>query len=249
MANWWLCQKPRATNSCIVFGIVQFIELFGRDQESTYMYIFLLIFSMTLLAMKWCVCDGWASCLGILFILFMYCFVLVNSRPANCDFLMESNQSSTSTLQITLGFPRHAWNVGILVPSSISECYIWSFRGVSCLANKFLLYFLWQLLQRILPAKRLLRNDGLDFVCQNSFLRCGRVNWVLCILHLSSMILMIHLPRFLCICNYFCFAGIVVETSCTPPIVEEMFVFLLYECVHPRATFYVFFFLLPDLLL
>ena len=34
------------------------------------------------------------------------------------------------------------------------------------------------------------------------------------------MNLMIHLPRFLEICNYFCFAGIVVETNCTPPIVE-----------------------------
>ena len=45
------------------------------------------------------------------------------------------------------------------------------------------------------------------------------------------MNLMVHLPRFLCICNYFCFAGIVVEKTCTPPIVEEMFVFLLYECV------------------
>ena len=30
-------------------------------------------------------------------ILFMYCFVLVNSRPANCDSLMELGQSSTST--------------------------------------------------------------------------------------------------------------------------------------------------------
>ena len=38
------------------------IEFFGSDQESTYMYIFL----MTSLVMEWCVCDGWASCLRIL---------------------------------------------------------------------------------------------------------------------------------------------------------------------------------------
>ena len=60
--------------------------------------------------------------------------------------------------------------------------------------------------------KRLVRNDGLDSVCQNSFLRYGQVNSALCILLKSSMNLMIHLPRFHCICNYFCFAGIVVET-------------------------------------
>ena len=39
----------------------------------------------------------------------------------------------------------------------------------------------------------------------------------------------IHFP--LCICNYFCIAGIVVETHCTLLIVQEMFVFLLHECM------------------
>ena len=52
------------------------------------------------------------------------------------------------------------------------------------------------LLQRILQRK-LVRNDGLHSVCQNSFLRCGQVNSVLCILLRSSMNLTIHLPRFL----------------------------------------------------
>ena len=66
MAKWWLCEKPRATNSCIVFGIVRIIELFGSDQESTKIYVFLLIFLMTFLVTEWCVCDGWASCLRIL---------------------------------------------------------------------------------------------------------------------------------------------------------------------------------------
>ena len=93
---------------------------------------------------------------------------------------------------------------------------------------------------------RLVRNDGLDFVCQNLFLRCGQENLVLCILLRSSMILMVHLPRFLCICNYFCFAGTVVETNCTPPTVEDMFVFLLYECAHPVHILCVLFVLLPS---
>ena len=63
------------------------------------------------------------------------------------------------------------------------------------------------------------------------------------------MNLMIHLPRFLCVYNYFCFAGIVVETNCAPPILEEMVVFLLYECVHPVHLLYVLVFLLPVQLL
>ena len=69
--------------------------------------------------------------------------------------------------------------------------------------------------------RRLVHNDGLDFVCQNSFLRCGQVNSVLLHFLKSSMNLMIHLPRLLCICNYFCFAGIVVETNCTLSMVED----------------------------
>ena len=162
MANWWLCQKPRATNSCIIFGIVQFIELFGRDQESTYTYIFLLIFSMTLLAMKWCVCDGWASCLGILqFFSCTACPCKFSSSQLRLPDGIKSKFHVYKLLSVSRGI---AWNVGILVPSSISECYIWSFRGVSCLANNCLPYFLWQLLQRILPAKRLVRDDGLDFL-------------------------------------------------------------------------------------
>ena len=71
--------------------------------------------------------------------------VLVSSRPANWDSLMELSQSSMSTL----------------------------------------------------PAYRQVHNDGLDSVCQNSFLRCGQVNSVLCILLRSSMNLMVHLPRLL----------------------------------------------------
>ena len=55
----------------------------------------------------------------------------------------------------------------------------------------------------------------------------------------------IHFPR--CICNYFCFAGIVVETHCTLLIVQEMFVFLLHECMYSFSPF--FFLLMPIQLL
>ena len=62
---------------------------------------------------------------------------------------------------------------------------------------------------------RLAHNDDPDAVCQNSFLRRGQVNSVLCILLRSSMNLIIHLPRFLDICNCFCFDCIAVgEEEC-----------------------------------
>ena len=74
----------------------------------------------------------------------MFCFnslrvllVLVNHRPANCDSRMELGESSTSEISYPLGFPRHAFYVGVLVTSKISECYFWSFRGV----NNSLLHF------------------------------------------------------------------------------------------------------------
>ena len=56
----------------------------------------------------------------------------------------------------------------------------------------------------------LVHNDGLDSVCQNAFLRYGQMNSVFRSLLRFSMIFYKNLPRF--ICNYFCFAGIVVET-------------------------------------
>ena len=55
--------------------------------------------------------------------------------------------------------------------------------------------------------------------------------------------------RFLCIFYYFCFAGVVMKQIVHPPIVEEMFVFLLYECVHLLHLLYVLFFLLSGQLL
>ena len=63
--------------------------------------------------------------------------------------------------------------------------------------------------------QRLVHDDGVGSVCQNSFLRRGRVNSVLCILFRSSMNLIIHLPRLLEICKLFCFVCIAVgEEDC-----------------------------------
>ena len=179
------------------------------------------------LAMTWCVCDGWASCLRIIFNFYYVLLVLVNSRPANCDSLIELGQSSTST-----NYSRF--------PEACLK------RRDSCVLKYF------GLLHLVLPRRKLsceqlsfpsslttftTHSFGRDWYIMMAWTCCGQVHSVLCILLRSSMNLMIHLPRFLCICNYFCFAGIVVETNCTLPIVEEMFVFLLYECVHPPYNF------------
>ena len=99
----------------------------------------------------------------------------------------------------------------------ISECYFWSFRGLGCLLRTILVSIFYDNSYNAFFQRRLLHNDGLDTVCQNSFLPYGQINSVLCILIRSSMNLVIHLPRFLCICNFFCFAGIVVETNCALP--------------------------------
>ena len=163
--------------------------------------------------------------------------VLVNSRPANCVSLVELGQSSTSTNYSR--FPEACLkrrNSSALKYFGVLHLVL-SRRNVVLQTTLFLPFplttftthssgvetgTLWWL--RLLSAK-------IRFCC------CGQVNSVLCILLRSTMNLMIHLPRFLCICNYFCFAGIVVDTNCTPSIVKEMFVFLLYECVHTPYHF------------
>ena len=75
--------------------------------------------------------------------------VLVNSRPANCDSLMELGQSSTSAYYSR--FPEACSRRRSSVSPCISECYFWSFRGLSLsFANNSRVHLRWQLLQRIL---------------------------------------------------------------------------------------------------
>ena len=140
------------------------------------------------------------------------------TRPVNCDSLMELGQISTSTNYSW--FPEACLKRRSSVSPCTSECYFWSFRGSGCLLRTILVSILFDNFYNAFFQRRLVHNDGSDSVCQNSFLRCGQVNSVLCILLRSSMNLMIHLPRFLCICFYFCFTGIVVENKLylSPPL-------------------------------
>ena len=149
-------------------------------------------------------------------ILFMYCFVFVNSRPANCDSLMELGQSSTSTNYSR--FPEASSkrrNSCALKYFGVLHLVL-SRSKLSC--EQFSSFFFFDNFYNAFFQRKRVHNDGLDFFCQNSFRRCGEVNSVLCFWLKSSMNLMIHLPRFPCICNYFGFAGIVVETDCTPSL-------------------------------
>ena len=145
--------------------------------------------------------------------------VLVNFRPANCDSLMELGQSSTSCNILSVS-REMLTNVGVLVIHVFRSVTFDPFETKVVLRTIFFSVFLDNFHNAFFQ-RRQQYNDGLDFVCQNSFLRCGQVNSVLYILLRSSMNLMIHIPRFLCICNHFCFAGIVVETNCTHLTVED----------------------------
>ena len=62
--------------------------------------------------------------------------VLVNSRRVNCDSLMELGQSSTSANHSR--FPEACLKRRSSVSPCTSECYFWSFRGLSCLLRTIL---------------------------------------------------------------------------------------------------------------
>ena len=201
---------------CFWKCIAWIIEVFGSDSESTYMYIFLLIFFGD---------DLFGNGMMRLWRLYIL-LVLVNSRPANCDSLMELGQSSTSANYSR--FPE-----GCLK------------RRNSCGLQYFGILPLVVLSKRKLSCEHFSSSFSLTTFTMHSF---GRDRYIMTALTLSDKICVCIAdkyiqffcillrssmnPRFLCICNYFCFAGIVVETNCTPTIVEEMCVFLLYECEH-----------------
>ena len=97
--------------------------------------------------------------------------VFVNPRPANCDSLMELGQGSTSAifLSVSRGMLKTS---EFLWPQNISECYFWSFRGVSCILRTILFSIFFDNFYNAFFQRRLVHNDGLDSVCQNSSLRC-----------------------------------------------------------------------------
>ena len=139
------------------------------------------------------------------------------SRPANCGSLMELSQSSTSTNYSR--FPEACLkrrNSCVLKYFGVLH-QILSRRKLSCEQFFFSIFF-DNFYNAFFQRRDWCIMMAYHFVCQNSFLRCGQENSVLCILLRSSMNLVIYLPRFLCVCNYFCFAGIVVEKNCTLPL-------------------------------
>ena len=152
------------------------------------------------------------------FLNFLYVLLVVVNSSSGHWRLSDWVESKFHVLQYPFNFPRHACS------QTSAHKYFWvlhlvlSRRKLSCeqFSSRFSLTTF-----TTHSSGGLERNDGLDFVCQNLFLRCGQVISVLCILLWSSMSLVIHLPRFHCICNYSCFTGTVLETNCTLFMVEE----------------------------
>ena len=66
--------------------------------------------------------------------------VLVIPRSTNCDSLMELGRSLTFANLISVSRRLRKMSEFLFVPN-ISECYFWSFPGISCLANKSRLHF------------------------------------------------------------------------------------------------------------
>ena len=163
--SFWLFWK------CIAW----IIELFGSDQESTYLHIFLFalideLFGNEMLRLS----HAWEFCNSLYVLL-----VLVNSGPANCDSLMELGQSSTSANHSR--FPEACLK-------RPNYCALNCFGVLHLILSRLKLSCeqcssLFSLTTFTTHSS----SDGLDFVCQNSFLRCGQVNSVLCILLRSSM--------------------------------------------------------------
>ena len=133
--------------------------------------------------------------------------VLVIRRSTNCDSLMELGRSLTFPILISVSQELHQ-------TSKFSDAQIFRsvdygpFEAQVVLRTIFVSTFIDNFYDAFFQ-HRLIRNDGVDAVCQISFLCRGQENSVLCILFRSSMILMIHLPRFLNICNCFCFVCII----------------------------------------
>ena len=95
--------------------------------------------------------------------------VLVNPRPANCNSLIELGESST--FEISSRFPEACLkNVGILERSSISECYLLSFRGASCPLRTILFSILCDNFYNAFFKRRLVHNDGLGLCLPKFFL-------------------------------------------------------------------------------
>ena len=188
--NYWIIWKRSRIDISVHLLVDLFDELFGHEM------MLLLRLSIVL---------EFFNSLHVL-------LVLVTPHPANFDSLMDLGQSSTSA--ISSRFPEACLKrrsscapicLGVLL-LVLSRCKLSFLRTI-------LFFIFFDNFHNACFQRRLVHNDGLlDSVCQNSFLRYEQVNSVFCSFFRSWTNLMIHLPRFLGICNYFCCAGIVVET-------------------------------------
>ena len=150
-------------------------------------------------------------------------------------------------LQITLGFPRHAWNVGVLWAHVFRSVTFCPFEAQVVFCEQFSFPSFFDNFYNAFFQRRLVHNDGSDSVCQNSFLRSGQENSVLC--SGRQWIWWFTFLDFFVSVFTSASLALLSKQIVHSPIVEEMFVFLLYECVHPVHLPYVLFFLLPAQLL
>ena len=185
------------------------IELFGSDQES--IHIKMNIFLMTSSVMGWCVCDDWASCLR--FLLFF---------PASCDSLMELSQSSMST-----NYSRF--------PEACLKC-----RN-SCDPTYFGVLHL-VLPRRKLSCEQLFFSIFFDIFCNAFFQRRDWYIMTACVadklIQSFAIAQVVNEIWWFTFLDYFCFAGIVVETNCTRlrfPWYRKCFVFPFVRVWTPSA--------------
>ena len=103
--------------------------------RSTYLYIFLLIFLMNSLAMKWCV---WRLSIILEFFNSLHVLLVLVTLVWSTATLWW-NWVKVPRLQINYTrFPEACLLTSEFCEPCFSECYVWSFQGVSCLLRTIL---------------------------------------------------------------------------------------------------------------
>ena len=149
-----------------------------------------------------------SECCPYVILCLLVLFVLVIPRSTNLR-LSDRIGSKSYICNFELGFqelhqmPKFSW------PQTFLSVTFGPFEAQVVLQTILVSTFTDNFLRRILSVK-LVHNDGVHAVCQNSFLRRGRVNSALCIRFRSLMNLTTHLPGLLDICNCLCFVRIAV---------------------------------------
>ena len=149
-----------------------------------------------------------SECCPYVILCLLVLFVLVIPRSTNLR-LSDRIGSKSYICNFELGFQELHQMSKFSWPQIFLSVTFGPFEAQVVLQTILVSTFTDNFLRRILSVK-LVHNDGVHAVCQNSFLRRGRVNSALCIRFRSLMNLMIHLPRLLDICNCLCFVCIAV---------------------------------------